>query len=79
MLARPPPDPDMRRAQRRARDRKHYRRQTVGRAVAPVEYSSAMVDYLVKWRWLDRGKDKDRHAIGDAISRAMLEAAEADE
>lgn len=79
MHARPPADPDRKRALRRARDRRRYRRELAGLAVAPVPFSSAVVDYLVKFEWLKGDEKTDKRCIGDAISRAMQEAAEADE
>ena len=64
---------------RRARDRRRYRRQLAKLAVAPVEYSGAVVDYLIRWEWLEKDKAKDKNCIGDAIARAIQEAATADE
>jgi hypothetical protein len=76
---RPPPAVDRKREQRRARDRRQYRRELAGLSVAPVEYDCAMVKYLIRWQWLDRDKASDPRCIGDAISRAMQEAATAAE
>ena len=70
---------DAKRELKRARDRRRYRRELAGLAVAPVEYSDAIVAYLVKYDWLKKEKENDRDAIGDAIARAMQDAAEADQ
>jgi hypothetical protein len=68
-----PPTSDAKRARKRERDRRRYRRQLAERAVADVEYSAEVVDYLVRYGWL-----RDGDTVGDAISRAMQDAAEAD-
>ncbi|MCK1447755.1 hypothetical protein IVB34_34455 [Bradyrhizobium sp. 2] len=70
---------DHERELKRARDRRRYRRELAGRRVAPVDYSDAMVDYLVKYEWLKASGRNDPRCIGDAISRAVREAAEADQ
>lgn len=79
MLTRPPDDDDRKRQQRRARDRQRYRREAAGLAVAPVEYSRAMVGYLIRWHWLAQCDADNREKVGAAISRALQEAADADE
>jgi len=81
-----PRPPSRRRRQRtaherelkRARDRRRYRRELAGLAVAPVPYSGAMVDYLIKVEWLKPEQKDDKCAIGDAIAAALADAAEAD-
>jgi hypothetical protein len=81
MLDRPPASDrqrDTKRELRRARDRRRYQRRVAGLAVAEVEYSRDVVNYLVRWHWLDDSNAHDPRCIGDAIARAMQEAAEAD-
>lgn len=78
-MPRRPPPADRKRERKRARDRRRYRREVAGLRVAPVEYSSTLVDYLLKYGWLSRSGKDDSHCIGDAISRAMQEAAETDQ
>ena len=74
----PPDNPDARLELKRARDRRHYRRQLAELAVAPVEYSGATIDYLEKYGWFHEGDDRDDpRCIGDAIARLVRDAVEA--
>ncbi|MCA1390773.1 hypothetical protein I6F20_17035 [Bradyrhizobium sp. IC3123] len=77
MLRRPPTDADRKRERKRARDRRRYVREINGRRVAPVDYTSEMVNYLARYEWLEGSRD-DPRAIGDAIFRMVQDAVEAD-
>src|SRR5215831_11597628 len=49
------------------RHARYRSRQRDGKAVAPVEYDAAVVDWLVKLSWLLEGEACDRDAVGRAI------------
>jgi hypothetical protein len=61
-------------ARRRARDRRYRARKSRCAAVAPVEFDSGVVDFLIATHWLDEREAEDRHAIGAAISAALRDA-----
>jgi hypothetical protein len=67
MLKRPDHVPD--------RHARHRARQRAGKAVAPVEYDAAVVDFLVKNLWLEERETCDRSAIGAGIARMLADAA----
>jgi hypothetical protein len=76
MLSRPPADADAKRQQRRARDRRRYRRRIAGLAIAPVPYGETILNYLIRLHWLAASDANDKVKIGEAISAAVRESAE---
>ncbi|MBR0787390.1 hypothetical protein [Bradyrhizobium iriomotense] len=66
--------------ERRRLAQRRYRQNVADHAViAPVKAGPVMLDYLVRVvRWLDDADAKDARKIGEAITRGLMEAAEAD-
>ena len=58
-----------------ARRRRYRQRQRDGRAVAPVEFDAAVVDFLVRTAWLPPDEISDRSAVGKAIAAMLQDAA----
>ncbi|MEY9183142.1 hypothetical protein ABIG06_004723 [Bradyrhizobium sp. USDA 326] len=86
MLRRPPLSPPssaskrQRRRERRRLAQRRYRQNVADHAViVPVKVGPSLLDYLVRVvRWLDEADAKDARKIGEAITRGLMEAAEAD-
>jgi hypothetical protein len=74
MLERPPSA----RLRRTNRQRAYRSRVRNGQTVAPVEVDADIVDLLVRLRWLDDRRAGDRNAVGQAISRMLVDAARRD-
>jgi hypothetical protein len=59
------------------RDR-HFRfrqRRKAGKAVAPIEFDGAVIDFLIKTSWLVESEACDRAAVGSAVSRMLAASA----
>jgi hypothetical protein len=72
MLDRPA---DARRARRREQQRRHRARQEAGRACYAVELDGAVINMLVRLRWLAGDDATDKCAVGKAIARMLADAA----
>lgn len=69
----PPPD----RPDDAPRDR-HFRfrqRRKASKAVAPIEFDGAVLDWLVRLGWLLESEACDRAAVGSAVSRMLAASA----
>jgi hypothetical protein len=64
MLKRAPPTTE--RERRREQQRRHRLRQREGRRVYPVELDGAILDMLVRLRWLDKGAADDDQEVARA-------------
>jgi hypothetical protein len=60
------------------RQRAYRARMRNGQMVAPVEVGADILDLLVRLRWLDDRLAGDRIAVGQAITRMLLDAARGD-
>jgi hypothetical protein len=59
---------------RRARDRRWRRREAAGRCCVTVEIDDAVVDLLVRARWLEPREVFTRAELAGAITRMLREA-----
>jgi len=50
-----------------ARRRRYRQRQRDGRAVAPVEFDAAVLDWSVKLHWLTEAEASDRDAVTTSV------------
>jgi hypothetical protein len=64
-----------RQAARSARDRRYRARRESGKAVAQVEFDAAILDFLIRTRWLAEGNSTVARAVGEAISAMLADAA----
>jgi hypothetical protein len=69
VLRRPDPSPS------ELRRRRYRARRAAGIAVAPVEFDGDVINFLIRWRWLQGGEVYDRGALGRAISRMLAVSA----
>jgi hypothetical protein len=75
MLHRPPSAAAARARERRARQARYRARLRNGRMAVPVEVDAAILDLLVRTRWLDPASVDDRRAIGRALAAMVADAA----
>jgi hypothetical protein len=71
MLERPQPSE----TRRRARHARHRRCLKAGIVVAPVEIDGAVLDMLIRLRWLVERDAADRGKIGEAVARMLRDSA----
>jgi hypothetical protein len=76
MLQRVPPS-DRERARRRDATRRRRQRARKGEAVALVTYNGRILDLLERTHHLTDCDTRDRHKVGEAITRLLEEAANA--
>jgi hypothetical protein len=60
---------------RRQWQRDYRRRLARGEAIAPAPFDAAVIDFLVRTRWLDPALAEDRREIGRAMFAALRDAA----
>jgi hypothetical protein len=76
MLHKLEPPPSVRARQRRAQWQRDYRaRYDAGVIVAPTPISGEVVNMLIRLKWLEEAKARDRYEIGRALARMVEEAA----
>ena len=57
------------------RHRRFRARRRAGKAVASVEFDAAVLNFLVKLKWLLEAEASDRGAVGRAIGALIRDAA----
>ena len=68
--------------QRRSREprgdrfRRYRARVAAGRRVARVEFDGALLDFLIRCRWLNEADAGDSRKVGDAIGHVLEDAAQ---
>jgi hypothetical protein len=70
---------ERRRLARRLAQRRYRQNKKDHAAIAPTKYGELMLDYLINVvRWLNEADAHDPRKVGEAISRGLTEAAEAE-
>jgi len=70
-----PPSRDQRRARRARKQRAWRQRVRDGQRIAQAPYDDEVIEYLIKWQWLDPAHRHDRREIGSAYFRLVKDAA----
>jgi hypothetical protein len=55
--------------------RRYRKNQAQGIGIAPTPYNGAIIDYLIRLRWLSEDVAGDRRAVGTAIGRLLADSA----